>query len=72
MISPLLANIYLRVLATEFTQAAMTVGISHATPHMLRHTYAAAQFQLRCLGAGPDGMLGHVSAEVSLRYAPTS
>ncbi|MCH7670469.1 MAG: tyrosine-type recombinase/integrase [Acidobacteria bacterium] len=45
-----------------------TAGIGHVTPHQLRHTYATtlvnAGVSLQALMA----LLGHVSAEMSLRY----
>lgn len=53
----------------ELTRSADTAGIGHVTPHQLRHTYATvlvnAGVSLQALMA----LLGHVSAEMSLRYA---
>src|SRR5262249_1165222 len=39
----------------ELHRAAAEAGITSATPHQLRHTYATAQFQLRRPAAGADG-----------------
>jgi len=53
----------------ELARSAETAGIGHVTPHQLRHTYATtlvnAGVSLQALMA----LLGHVSAEMSLRYA---
>ncbi len=53
----------------ELARSAEAAGIGHVTPHQLRHTYATtlvnAGVSLQALMA----LLGHVSAEMSLRYA---
>jgi hypothetical protein len=55
-------------LREELARAADAAGIGHVTPHALRHTYATvlvnAGVSLQALMA----LLGHVSAEMSLRY----
>ena len=40
----------------------------HVSPHQLRHTYATALVNAGVSLQSPDGLLGHVSAEMSLRY----
>jgi Phage integrase family len=56
------------VLRAELARAASKAGLGHVTPHQLRHTYATALVNagvsLQCLMV----LLGHVSAEMSLRY----
>jgi len=56
-------------LREELARSAETAGIGHVTPHQLRHTYATtlvnAGVSLQALMA----LLGHRSAEMSLRYA---
>jgi len=53
----------------ELSNCAQTAGIDPVTPHQLRHTYATtlvnAGVSLQALMA----LLGHVSAQMSLRYA---
>ncbi len=53
----------------ELARSAEAAGIGHVTPHQLRHTYATtlvnAGVSLQALMA----LLGHSSAEMSLRYA---
>lgn len=55
-------------LRLELRRAATTADIAHVTPHQLRHTFATvmvnAGVSLQVLMA----LLGHVSAEMSLRY----
>ncbi|MDA8355644.1 MAG: tyrosine-type recombinase/integrase [Actinomycetota bacterium] len=52
----------------ELTRAATTAGIGHATPHQLRHTYATALVNAGVSLQALMALLGHVSAEMSLRY----
>ena len=44
-------------------------GIGHVTPHQLRHTYATALVNAGVSLQALMRLLGHVSAEMSLRYA---
>ena len=54
----------------ELARAAATAGISHhVTPHALRHTYATALVNAGVSLQALMALLGHVSAEMSLRYA---
>jgi integrase len=53
----------------ELSRAAATVGIGHVTPHALRHTYATALINAGVSLQALMALLGHVSAEMSLRYA---
>lgn len=52
----------------ELTRAAQAAGIGHATPHQLRHTYATALVNAGVSLQSLMALLGHVSAEMSLRY----
>jgi integrase len=56
-------------LRAELSRAAATAGIGHVTPHALRHTYATALINAGCSLQALMALLGHVSAEMSLRYA---
>ena len=53
----------------ELSRAATTAGIGHVTPHALRHTYATALINAGVSLQALMALLGHVSAEMSLRYA---
>lgn len=53
----------------ELTRSAQTAGIGHVTPHQLRHTYATALVNAGVSLQALMSLLGHVSAEMSLRYA---
>lgn len=53
----------------ELSRAAATAGIGHVTPHALRHTYATALINAGVSLQALMALLGHVSAEMSLRYA---
>jgi len=53
----------------ELTRAADIAGIGHVTPHQLRHTYATALVNAGVSLQALMRLLGHVSAEMSLRYA---
>ncbi len=55
-------------LRAELTRAAEAAGIGHVTPHQLRHTYATASINAGVSLQGLMALLGHVSAEMSLRY----
>ena len=45
-----------------------TAGIGHVTPHQLRHTFATAMVNAGVSLQALMALLGHVSAEMSLRY----
>ena len=53
----------------ELERSAHTAGIGHVTPHQLRHTYATALVNAGVSLQALMALLGHVSAEMSLRYA---
>lgn len=53
----------------ELQRAATIAGIGHVTPHQLRHTYATALVNAGVSLQALMRLLGHVSAEMSLRYA---
>lgn len=55
----------LREVLTRVTQDA---GLPHITPHQLRHTYATALVNAGVSLQSLMALLGHVSAEMSLRY----
>ena len=55
-------------LRQELDRAAVTAGIGHVTPHQLRHTYATAMVNAGVSLQSLMALLGHVSAEMSLRY----
>lgn len=52
----------------ELNRAAHTAGFDHITPHQLRHTYATALVNAGVSLQSLMALLGHVSAEMSLRY----
>jgi integrase len=52
----------------ELARAASAAGIAHVTPHALRHTYATALVNAGVSLQSLMALLGHVSAEMSLRY----
>lgn len=52
----------------ELRRAATAAGIGHVTPHQLRHTYATALVNAGVSLQALMSILGHVSAEMSLRY----
>jgi hypothetical protein len=56
-------------LRAELSRAAAIAGIGHVTPHVLRHTYATALINAGVSLQALMALLGHVSAEMSLRYA---
>ncbi|GAA1348485.1 tyrosine-type recombinase/integrase [Arthrobacter roseus] len=49
--------------------AAATAGLGHVTTHQLHHTYATALINAGVTLQALMSLLGHVSAEMSLRYA---
>lgn len=53
----------------ELARAAEAAAIGHITPHALRHTYATALVNAGVSLQALMALLGHVSAEMSLRYA---
>jgi hypothetical protein len=55
-------------LRQELDRAAKSAGIGHVTPHQLRHTYATALVNAGVSLQALMAILGHVSAEMSLRY----
>ncbi|WP_219816336.1 tyrosine-type recombinase/integrase [Arthrobacter sp. ZGTC412] len=52
----------------ELDCAAGLAGIAHITPHQLRHTYATALVNAGVSLQALMALLGHMSAEMSLRY----
>ena len=55
-------------LRDTLTRAATAAGLAHVTPHQLRHTYATALVNAGVSLQSLMALLGHVSAEMSLRY----
>ena len=53
---------------TELSRAAQLAGLDHITPHQLRHTYATALVNAGVSLQALMALLGHTSAEMSLRY----
>lgn len=53
----------------ELARSAQAAGIGHVTPHQLRHTYATALVNAGVSLQALMTLLGHTSAEMSLRYA---
>jgi integrase len=56
------------VLRDELHRAARQAGLEPVTPHQLRHTYATALVNAGVSLQALMALLGHVSAEMSLRY----
>ena len=56
-------------LREELNRAADRAGLGHVTPHQLRHTYATALVNAGVSLQSWMALLGHVSAQMSLRYA---
>jgi Phage integrase family len=52
----------------ELDRAARIAGLDHITPHQLRHTYATALVNAGVSLQALMVLLGHMSAEMSLRY----
>ena len=55
-------------LRTELDRAAAEAGVGHITTHQLRHTFATAMVNAGVSLQALMALLGHVSAEMSLRY----
>jgi site-specific recombinase XerD len=55
-------------LRVELHRAADEAGLDPVVPHQLRHTFATALVNSGCSLQALMAMLGHVSAEMSLRY----
>lgn len=55
-------------LRAELHRAAGEAGLDEVVPHQLRHTFATALVNSGCSLQALMAMLGHVSAEMSLRY----
>jgi integrase len=57
-----------QALRLELNRAAEAAGIGHVKPHQLRHTFATAMVNAGVSLQALMALLGHVSAEMSLRY----
>lgn len=57
-----------QALGKELSRAAAEAGLDHAHPHQLRHTYATALVNAGVSLQSLMALLGHQSAEMSLRY----
>jgi integrase len=57
-----------RAVRDELDRAARAAGVDHVTPHQLRHTYATALVNAGVSLQALMALLGHMSAEMSLRY----
>jgi integrase len=57
-----------RAVRDELDRAAEAAGLGHITPHQLRHTYATALVNAGVSLQALMALLGHMSAEMSLRY----
>lgn len=55
-------------LRNELKRASDAAGVGPVVPHQLRHTFATALVNSGCSLQSLMAMLGHVSAEMSLRY----
>jgi site-specific recombinase XerD len=55
-------------LRAELHRAATDAGLDDVVPHQLRHTFATALVNAGCSLQALMAMLGHTSAEMSLRY----
>lgn len=55
-------------LRDELHRAAAQAGLKDVVPHQLRHTYATALVNAGCSLQALMALLGHASAEMSLRY----
>ena len=56
------------ILRAELRRAAAEARLDGVVPHQLRHTYATALVNAGCSLQALMALLGHVSAEMSLRY----
>ena len=61
-------RVTVNALRAELDRAAHDAGLRHITPHQLRHTYATALVNAGVSLQALMALLGHVSAEMSLRY----
>ena len=57
-----------QALRLELDRTAQIAGIAHVTPHQLRHTFATVMVNAGVSLQALMALLGHVSAEMSLRY----
>jgi integrase len=57
-----------QALRAELDRAACAAGLGHVTSHQLRHTFATAMVNAGVSLQSLMALLGHVSAEMSLRY----
>jgi hypothetical protein len=57
-------------LRDELKRSADVAGVEPVVPHQLRHTFATALVNSGCSLQSLMAMLGHVSPEMKLRYAP--
>ncbi len=57
-----------QALRLELDRAARVAGVGHVTPHQLRHTFATVMVNAGVSLQALMALLGHVSAEMSLRY----
>ncbi|MHA7268733.1 tyrosine-type recombinase/integrase [Arthrobacter sp. HLT1-20] len=62
-------RLHVNGLRSELDRAAASAGLGHVTTHQLRHTYATALINAGVTLQALMSLLGHVSAEMSLRYA---
>ena len=57
-----------QALRAELDRSATEAGLGHVTSHQLRHTFATAMVNVGVSLQALMALLGHVSAEMSLRY----
>ena len=61
-------RVSVNLLRDVLTRTCQDAGLPHTTPHQLRHTYATALVNAGVSLQSLMALLGHVSAEMSLRY----
>ncbi len=61
-------RVSVNLLRDVLTRVCQEAGLPHTTPHQLRHTYATALVNAGVSLQSLMALLGHVSAEMSLRY----
>jgi integrase len=61
-------RVSVNLLRDVLTRVCEQAGLPHTTPHQLRHTYATALVNAGVSLQSLMALLGHVSAEMSLRY----
>jgi integrase len=61
-------RVSVNLLRDVLTRACQDAGLPHTTPHQLRHTYATSLVNAGVSLQSLMALLGHVSAEMSLRY----